>query len=304
MSRIFRAVAGIFLCGMILIGGRVSAEPVDAMELFRETVYETSKLDTRIFHQDIFFVLPSLVGELDFIGGIDGRKFTVAGDFGFWMTSDNGEATEKEAPFYLTQDGDSMTFYFQSDKKWKKITAPTGAARIVDAFTTPTLQQMEDQIEMVKEVTVLSDTDSQRTFLVKIDGNKIAEEFLAELQKNEQQPNNVQNQFVRYFENGIRNADCWYTWTVNKNTWQTVTLSANLSGIVQSIAQEVLNDSETPWPAPIRDLVETVAYYSELRTYRTYLNPEAKSRLEIPKKVLKAKEVESVNAEFGSDKKK
>ena len=299
MNKIFRAVAGIFLCGMIMIGGRASAEPVDAMEIFRETVYETSRFDTRIFHQDIFFVLPSAVGELDFLGGVDGTKFTVAGDFGFWMTSDSGETTEKEVPFYLTQDGDNMTFYFQSDKKWKKMTAPTAAAKITDAFATPTLQEMEDQIQMVKEVAILSDTDSQRTLLLKLDGNIIAEKILADTKVDANEPNAaMQQKFLNYVETGIRNSDCWCTWTVNKNTWQTVTLSANLSGMIQSIAQEVLNDTTNPLPAPIRDMIETVAFYSELRLYTTYLNPEAKSRLEIPKKVLKAKEVKDFDAEF------
>ena len=301
MSKIFRAVAGIFLCGLILIGGRAAAEPVDAMEIFRETVYETSKRDDRIFHQDIFFVLPSAVGELDFLGGVDGTKFTVAGDFGFWMTLDNGENTEKEVPFYLTQDGNNMTFYFQTDKKWKKMTAPTAAAKITDAFATPTMQEMEDQIQMIKEVAILSDTDNQRTLLLKLDGNKIAEKILSDIKIDVNDPNAAMQQKVfNYIDTGIRNSDCWCTWTVNKNTWQTVTLSANLSGMIQSIAKEVLNDTTTPLPLQIRDMIETVAFYSELRLYTTYLSPEAKSRLEIPKKVLKAKEVES----FTDDKKK
>ena len=301
MSKIFRAVAGIFLCGLILIGGRAAAEPVDAMEIFRETVYETSKRDDRIFHQDIFFVLPSAVGELDFLGGVDGTKFTVAGDFGFWMTLDNGENTEKEVPFYLTQDGNNMTFYFQTDKKWKKMTAPTAAAKITDAFATPTMQEMEDQIQMIKEVAILSDTDNQRTLLLKLDGNKIAEKILSDIKIDVNDPNAAMQQKVfNYIDTGIRNSDCWCTWTVNKNTWQTVTLSANLSGMIQSIAKEVLNDTTTPLPLQIRDMIETVAFYSELRLYTTYLSPEAKNRLEIPKKVLKAKEVES----FTDDKKK
>ena len=299
MSKIFRAVAGIFLCGLILIGGRAAAEPVDAMEIFRETVYETSKRDDRIFHQDIFFVLPSAVGELDFLGGVDGTKFTVAGDFGFWMTLDNGENTEKEVPFYLTQDGNNMTFYFQTDKKWKKMTAPTAAAKITDAFATPTMQEMEDQIQMIKEVAILSDTDNQRTLLLKLDGNKIAEKILSDIKIDVNDPNAAMQQKVfNYIDTGIRNSDCWCTWTVNKNTWQTVTLSANLSGMIQSIAKEVLNDTTTPLPLQIRDMIETVAFYSELRLYTTYLNPEAKSRLEIPKKVLKAKEVKDFDAEF------
>lgn len=305
MNKIFRAVAGIFLCGMLLIGGRASAEPVDAMEIFQETVYATSTIDNRVFNYDIFFMMPSVLVELDFIGGVDRTKFNMAGNFGFWATADNGEVTEKEVPFYVAQNGDNMTFYFQDDKKkWKKMTAPVPAAQLADALATPNEQQLQEQIDSVKEVTVLSDTDSQRTLLVKLDGNKIADKILANMQIDANDPNAaMQQMFFNYIDTGIRNADCWYTWTVNKNTWQTVTLSANLSGLVQSIAQTVLNDTTNPLPAPIRDMLETVAFYSEFKVYTTYLSPEAKSRLEIPKKVLKAKEVESFT-DTGDKKKK
>lgn len=306
MNKIFRAIAGIFLCGMLLTGGRASAADAEAMEIFRETVYATATIDNRIFNYDIFFMLPSTFVELDFIGGVHKTKFNMAGDFGFWMTADNGEVTEKEVPFYLAQDGDSMTFYFQDEKKkWKKMTAPVPAAQLADALATPDEQQLQEQIDSVKEVTVLSDTDSQRTLLVKLDGNKIADKILANMKIDANDPNAaMQQMFFNYIDTGIRNSDCWYTWTVNKNTWQTATLSANLSGLVQSIAQTVLNDTNNPLPAPIRDMLETVAFYSEFRVYTTYLSPEARSHLEIPKKVLKAKEVKDFNTEFNSDKKK
>lgn len=300
MNRIFKAVAGIFLCGMILLGGRASAEPVDAMEIFLETIYETSKLDDRIFHQEIYFVLPGVSSELEFIGGISGKKFNAAGDFGFWMTGDNGQLNEIEVPFYLAQDGESMTLYFQTDKKWKKMTAPVPAAQLADTFATLNAQQIQDQIDSVKEVTVLKDGETQRTLLVKLDGNKIADKILAGVKTDADKNAMKTNPVAQYFENGLRNADFWYIWTVNKNTWQTVTLSANLSGIVQSIASQAINDTANPLPEPIREMLETVAFYSELRAYTTYLAPEAKSRLEIPKKVLKAKEVEN----FTDDKKK
>ena len=300
MNRIFKAVVGIFLCGLILTGGKVSAAEVDAMEIFRETVYETARIDDRIFHQDIFFVVPSAVGELEFIAGTEGSKIRVAGNAGFWMTSDNGELTEVEVPFYIAQTDSEMTIYFQTDKKWKKKTAPLAAGQITDTFLTPNLQQIQSQIDIAKEVTILQESDSQRTFLVKLDGNKIADQIRSSIRAQAEVDGMKNNQFANYIDTGIRSADIWYTWTVNKNTWQTVTLSANLSGIVQSIAMTALNDSENPLPEPFRNMLETVAFYSELRAYTTYLNPEAKSRLEIPKKVLKAKEVES----FTDDKKK
>lgn len=299
MKKILSAVAGIFLCGMILIGGRAAAEPVDAMTLFQETLMQTAGQRNFILHQDIFFVVPSAVGELDFIAGVERGKLGVAGECGFWMTSANGEYTEMEVPFYIGQSKDNLTLYYQTDKKWKKMTMPLTSADMAQILSAANAQDPLQQIEFVKEVSLLSDGESQRTFLVRLDGNKIAD-TLAQINPKANNDALKNNPFVQYIDRGIRNADCWYTWTVNKNTWQTVTLSANLSGLVQSIAKEMLNDPNSPSPAPLRELLETVAFYSEFKAYTTYLNPEAKSRLEIPKKALKAKEVES----FTDDKKK
>ncbi len=310
MSKIFDAarifVAGIFLFG-ILIGGNAKAAELDAMQIFRETVMETAKKDDRVFHQDIFFVVPSAVSELDFFASTAGDKLNVAGEFGFWLTAPDGSPVENEVPFYIAQGADNVTLYFQTDKKWKKMTTPLKASQLTDIFNV-NAQAVEEQIALVKEVQILRETDSQRMFLVKIDGKKLAEKIKAVLDTNAENPTDpqisaIKNQIVGYIDTGFQNADIWYTWSVDKMNWRTVTVSANLSNLIQSVAQAVLNDTSAPIPAPFNEMLETLAYFSEFKAYTTYLNDEARSRLEIPKKVLKAKEVESFT-DTGSKKKK
>ena len=295
MSKIFNAarifVAGIFLCGMILIGGRASA--ASGMDIFIETLGKTAQSNDRVFNQDVFFVVPSMFSELDLIGGIENGKIRLAGSFGLWMTDNDGVSTAHEVPFYVVQTNDAVTIYFEDDKKWKKSTLEVPADKIYQIFAADTYADFERQVNRVKEVVVLRESDSQRTLLVKLDGNKIADEFLLPEIKAEMQKEPVASKMFGYIETGIRNADVWYTWTVNKNTWQTVNVCANLSGLVQSIAQTALNDPEQPIPAPFIEMLEPFAYYSELKIYTTYLSDEAKSRLELPKNVLKAKEVKS-----------
>lgn len=303
MSRIFRLIAaGIFLCGIIFIGGKVSAADAEALEVFRETLYETAKVDNRVFRQEVYFVMPSAASELEFFGGIDKDKFSMAGEFSFWMTADNGDTSEFNVPFYLAQQGDEMTLYFQTDKKWKKMTAPVSAAQFADAIATPTPDELEKQIDAVKGVTVLSENDNTRTLLVTLDSNKIADDLKILSDTDANTANPMANTFASYLDTGLRNANIWYTWTVNKNTWQTVTLSANFSSILQSIAQTALNDNGQQIPEPFRELLENIAFYSELRAYTTYLNDDARARLVIPKKVLKAKEVDSFSASDSSKK--
>ena len=313
MNKIFNAakifVTGIFLCGIFLIGGKASAADAEAMQIFRETVAQTSGVDTRPFHQDVYFVMPKVISNLEFFGATEKDSLKLAGSFGLWMIDDNGNPDSMEIPFYVAQDNKNMTIYFQKDKKWQKMTSPASAANVVDMVTTPNAQELDKMIEYVKDVTVLKDNDTQRILLVKIDGAKIFEDIKTELANDPefqaQQNDEITKNIASYFENGFTNADFWYTWTVDKTNWQTVTMSFNISGLLQSIAGSALNDTSSPLTSmePIRQILENVAYYSEFKAYTNFLNPAAKSRLEIPKNVLKAKEVESIIDDDKSKKK-
>ena len=316
MNKIFDAVkifvTGIFLCGIFLIGGKASAAEVDteAMEIFRETVMQTVKRDNRVFHQDIFFVVPKFTGELEFLGSTENDSLKLKGNFEIWMVDEKGNDDHLENPFYLVQDSKNMVLYFQDGKKWKKMTSPIAAADAVDMFATPTPQELETMISFVKNVTILQDNDNQRTLLVKIDGAKIAD--LIKLASESEMVEQIEKEnaatiklIAGYFENGFRNSDIWYTWTVDKINWQTTTASFNLSGLVQGIATAVLNDKSQDFTNAdaLREILETLAFYSEFKGYTTFLNPAAKAKLELPKNVQKAKEIEDFNDEDKTKKK-
>ena len=304
MNKIFNAVkiftAAIFLFGVTFASAKVSAADSEAMEIFRETVMQTAGRDTKPFHQDILFLMPQVTGELEFLGAINKNELTIHGFFFLWTVDENGNSEKVEKPFYITQNNQNMVIYFTDEKnKWNKMTSPVSAANMIDMMATPDSQQLEKMTEFVKDVVVLQDGESSRTLLVKLDGAKIVEDIKAEMEKDpkvqEQNVNETVNAIVSYFENGFRNADIWYTWTVDKVNWQTTTMSFNLSNLPQSIAMAALNDSTQSLTQmePIRTILEKIAYYSEFKLYTNFLNDSAKDKLEIPKKVLKAKEVES-----------
>ncbi len=291
-------VSGAFLCGAILFGGAASAAPNDeGMAAFREAISATAKPETRIFREDVLFITPSAQGELDFIGSTEGNTFKAAGNLAFWLNSSSGEDVDLKIPFYITQVGNEMKLYYETDKKWKVITAPLAAANAIDYLATPTPEQLEEIISNVKEVTILQDSDSRRTMLVKLDGNKIADSVKAEIEKQSAENpvagfEELQNKVTGYIDSGIRNADVWYMWTIDKTNWQTVTMSYNLSGLIQGIARAVLRDADSSLDNRLVEILEDLSFYSELKVYSTYLEDSAKQRLEIPKKVLKAKPVE------------
>ena len=308
MNKFFNAakifVTGIFLCGILLIGGKASAEVnQEAMEMFRETLAQTSKQDDRIFHQDILFIMPKLTGELEFLGATENDTFKLRGLFNLWTSDEDGNFNNVEKPFYITQDKDNMVVYFQEDKKWKKITTPTTAANAANTVMTPDEQELQMMTEFVKDVTILQDNDKQRTLLIKVDGEKLANAistFSDQLKDDVETNNNntenpISNALYKEIKDcvntGFKNADIWFTWTVDKVKWQTTTASFNLSGLPQSIATAALNNPTISNLGVFNEILETVAFYSEFKGYTTFLNPKAKSQMEIPKNALKAKEV-------------
>ena len=105
---------------------------------------------------------------------------------------------------------------------------------------------------------------------------------------------------MNYLDTAFRKADIWYMWTIDKRDWHTVQMQYNFSGVLQELARAALDDPNQQWPDQVSNLLETIAFYSEVRAYTTYpADPAAKKRFVIPSKVLKAKEVKdmvSVNA--------
>lgn len=314
MKRIFDAVkifaAAIFLFGITFTSAKVSAADFEAMQMFHETLAQTAKFDNRVFRYDIYFFVPQLTAELDIYGATEKNSLLMKGLFEFWMVDENGNSEDIKKPFYLTQDKQNMIIYMQNEKKkWEKMTSPVSAANMIDMFATPDAAQLERMTEFVKDVTVLNENEKSRTLLVKIDGGKIFDLVNAEIQKDselkKQQADEISKAVLGYFEDGFKNADLWYMWTVDKTKWQTTTMSFNFSSLLQNIATAVLNDTSQPFASidPFREMLETVAFYSELKIYASFLNPEAKEKLEIPKKVLKAKEVKSFMDDDKSKKK-
>ena len=298
----FLSAALLLLCAVIFPAKTFAADDPNSegMKAFREALLADSDAPNRIFRQDIFFASPFIVSELDILGMADGDTFKSSGDFSIWVYNDDGTETEKIVPYYMIQSGKDMNIYFKSDKQWEKFTAPSLAAVITDFIATPSESEVEEIIADTKEVTILQDNDYRRIMLVKLDGDRIADAI--KLKAEENPADNVtandgamQDTVLSYFDTAIRKSDIWYMWTIDKRDWHTVAMQFNFSGILQELARAALNDPNQVWSDEISNILETVAYYSEVRSYTTYpADPAAKKKLEIPKKVLKAKEVNDV----------
>lgn len=313
MKKFFGTVtlAVLLMCAAIFPGKVFAADDPNSpgMQAFREALTRDSDALERIFRQDIFFASPFVLSELDIYGTVEGEEFRSTGDFSIWVYNDDGSESEKIVPYYLVQNAKEMTIYFKSDKQWEKFTTPSLAAAVMDLIATPTAAEIEEIIADTKDVQILQENDYRRIMLVTLDGNRIADSL--KTMSNENPADNgtaedsaLQEAFLNYLDTALRKADIWYMWTIDKRDWHTVAMQYNFSGILQELARAALNDPNQQWPDEISNLLETVAYYSEIRAYTTYpADPAAKKKFIIPKNVLKAKPVKDMTTNVNINRK-
>ena len=293
-SPLMKLLATVLVACALFVPAETFAAEDEGMAAFREILEKDSDPSDRIFRQDTFILAMPFIGELDFLGMVDkGDVFKATGDFSYWIYNDDGSTTEKIVPFYLVQDKKAFTIYFKRDKNWEKLVAPTLANTIADTIATPTGDEIQKMIDGTKGVTILQDDDKTRTILIEIDGNKLADEFKVTADATNDPANaEITDNASRYIDTALRNGDMWYMWTVDKSDWHTVVLQYNFSSFLQGIARAALQDPKQIWPDEIRRMLERVAFYSELRSYTMYPDdPAAKKKFEIPKNVLKAKDI-------------
>ena len=299
MRKIFGLCAALLmLCATLFPAKTFAADDPNSegIKAYREALSSYSADAEKFFRQDIMFASPYVQAELDLLGSVDGKVFKSTGDLTFWFENNDGTSTEKSIPFYMVQNGKDMTIYFKADKQWEKFTAPSLAADIMDMLATPNAEEVEELINDTKEVTILQEGDNRRIMLITLDGNRMADSLKAKSDNNpDATADPIQATAVDYFDTALRNANVWYMWTIDKRDWHSVAMQYHFSGIIQELARAALNDPNQQWPDEFRQLLETVAYYSEIRAYTTYpSDPAVKKRFEIPKNVLKAKSVDSL----------
>lgn len=298
-----RVFAGALLCGSIMFGTAAAEEAsaIDGMAAFREAISAPAQQDQRVFHQDLQFFVPAIRADMGMTGYTKGHNLKMSGDVELFFIGDDGKTAEMKVPFFIDQKKKEMTLYFKPGQKWFKFQTPTLAAAATDGIATPDENDVEDIISSVKSVTVLRETDTQRTMLVQIDNEKLADLIAGYGKQNPPDKGTaddavVHNAIMDCLEKGIRRANIWYTWTVDKATWKTVTMSYNLSSMVQETARVALEQPHE-WPKELDEFLQRIAYYSDMKTYTIFLNKEAKKLVVLPEEARFAEAVEDVFAD-------
>ncbi len=287
------------ISGTFLFGGTADAATTNdaGMAAFREA-YMGRLANERMIDQDLTLISTNFHLDVDSKGQVtEDGVMRMSGILSWTYTNlQKNYSTNSRIPFYIEQIGNDMTLYVQRRGKWSKMLLPGLPAGIATIWKSSEMDTLRQNIDAVKKVEVLNDTPDMRIMNVTLDGNKIADI----LNKNSQasfaglsgdklaEQKEVLNRWLA----AIRANDITFAWTVNKPSWTTVTAAFDLTNIMRAYSIYVLNEAaagRVVLTDEERDLLDAMGYYSELRSYTTYVSPKGE-RITLPPNLNQAPE--------------
>ena len=295
--RKFAAVAAV--SGAFFFSGTADAATTEdaGMAAFREA-YLGQLATERAVDQDLTLISTNFHLDIDSKAQIfDDGVMRMSDNLSWTYTNlKKNYSTNSNIPFYIEQVGNEMTLYVQRRGRWSKMLLPglpTGIATIWKS-TGPSF--VKENIEAVKKVEVLKDTPDLRIMNVTLDGKKIADL----LEKNSQNSFAKlsgdelaeQKEMLNRWLTAVKANDITFAWTVNKPSWTTVTAAFDLTPIMRAYSIYVLDEAaagRVVLTEEERDLLDAMGYYSELRSYTTYVSPKT-NKINVPPNLDKAPE--------------
>lgn len=301
LRRFTKAAAIAAVSGSLIFGGNaaVNAAPVeDGMWAFREA-YVTQKPITRTFSQSFTLFSPNFHLDMDSKAQVfqDGAM-RMGGDLTWTYTNTKRNySTNNKIPFYIEQIDNEMNLYVKRINRWNKMLLPGLPAGIALMWKTTDPALLKQNMNAVKAVNILRDTDTLRVMEVTLDGGKVADI----LEKNSNLTfsgisgdalKEQQEIFQRWLA-AFRSTDITFTWSVQKPSWETSSAVFDLTNIMRAYSRHVLDESaagRVVLTDEERDLLDAMGYYSELKAYTTALDPRVAHPVNLPADVKAAQE--------------
>ena len=301
LRRFMKVAAVAAVSGTLLFGGNNVADAAtedEGMAAFREA-YMGQLEPTRMIDQDLSLISTNFHLDIDSKGQVtaDG-VMSMGGNLSWTYTNlQKNYSTNSTIPFFIEQRGNDMTLYVQRRGKWSKMLLPGLPSGIVTIWKSSEIDMLRENLDAVKKVELLKDTPDMRIMNVTLDGNKIADL----LEKNSQasfarlsgDKLAEEKEMLNRWLTAIRANDITFAWTVNKPSWTTITAAFDLTKIMQAYARFVLDESaagRVVLTDEERDLLDAMGYYSELRSYTTYISPTKDKLIVLPPNLSKAPE--------------
>ena len=274
-----KVLAAVMAGGIVFAGGNaLVTHAADGLLAFKEA-YLAEVTDNRSFSVNADFFGPSHRAELNSKAFVlrDGTlRNSGQINWEFTNPSDN-QVTSENIPFYVEQNGDTMTMYVQRSGRWSKFDLPAIPVGVANAIKTTDIDTLQQNMSAIKSVEVLKDDADQRIMNINLDGKKLAEllhtyndENIEKLSADEKAE---QKGFIDHLADAFQATDLTCAWTVNKKNWSTVTASLDLTKLVQAYGKDYLDDAakgSIVLSQTDRKFYEALGYYSELHFVVNY----------------------------------
>lgn len=244
---------------------------------FRET-YLSSPVDNRSFSESIDFFGANFHAEVLSEGFLlRDATLTIGGNIKWEFTDPSTYQTqERDIPFYLSQMNDVMTLYVNRNNRWYKTNLPAFPVQIANAIKSTEINDLRNNLQLVKDAEVFREDEKERNFRVTLDGQKVAQ--LIPVQA-------TQKSFYNRLINALQSTDLTLHWTVNRDNFTSVSTSVNLTSLLQAYAKSVLNEAaegKIVLSANDRKFYEAIGYYCELHSNSVYRQMNDNTKTVLP----------------------
>ena len=274
-----KVLAAVIAGGLLFNGGNaLITSAADNMLAFKEA-YLAETGDNRTFKLNADMFAPSYHAELN------GNAFILRdatlrsnGQINWEFTNPSTNAVANEnIPFYIEQNGDTMTMYVQRNNRWSKLALPAIPVGIANALKTTNVETLQQNMSAVKSVEILRDTDEQRIMNVTLDGKKLAELIHtyndSKIEQLAQNDRESQKSFINHLADALQTTDLVCAWTVRKKDFKTIAANFDLTKLIQAYGKDYLDDAakgDITLSATDRAFYEIIGYYSELHFVVNY----------------------------------
>lgn len=270
--RLFKLFAVLSAFLFMTAGGKAWAAE-DDMQAFYD-IYFQGMRDATPYHLDLTLNGPTFHG----VAVMDGQawkngRITMKGTLGLSYTDMTTQRTSQtDIPIYLERSDELTSLYGNRNGTWQRDTLFGGLAWVLDVVTTNNQDIKAKYADTVKSVTVTNEGTNRLRLDLVIDGKKMAATKIARdrISALPEADREDAEDFIRYFNAALMKNDLPITWTVDKATGHTVTVAANLTDLMHSYAQAMLEDSYQGRYSLTKDeteLLASIGYYYTLQFY-------------------------------------
>ena len=272
--RFCRMLAVLLTIFCLTVSNRVLASEAD-MQKFHDA-YLQGMNDANGYHLELMFHGPTFQSNAIADGLLWKNGSAVAAGKLSWAYTnmDAGQTQQSEMPFYAERSSDAVTLYGQRGGVWQRENILGNLSWILDAISS---EDKDTRMKYAATVTDVKATDignGQQRMQITFDGkalsdvqDKAVRERIAAMSETNGKDAMTS---VRYLNAALAENNPQCIWTIDKNTGETVMMTADLTEIMRSYAKAMLQDSYQSNITLTKDdtqLLAALGYYYNLQLY-------------------------------------